>query len=67
MFKGGLRPFNHNAEVQTGFLLSTDATVRVSGHDIFKKPMEVKRRIGYLAEHPPVYADMTVAGFMSGD
>ncbi len=48
----------------TGFLPSTDGTVRVSGHDIFEKPMEVKRRIGYLPEHPPVYADMTVAGYL---
>jgi ABC-2 type transport system ATP-binding protein len=48
----------------TGFLPATDGTVRVSGHDIFEKPMEVKKRIGYLPEHPPVYADMTVAGYL---
>jgi ABC-2 type transport system ATP-binding protein len=48
----------------TGFLPSTDGTVSVSGHDIFEKPMEVKKKIGYLPEHPPVYADMTVAGYL---
>jgi ABC-2 type transport system ATP-binding protein len=48
----------------TGFLPSTDGTVSVSGHDIFEKPMEVKKKIGYLPEHPPLYADMTVAGYL---
>jgi ABC-2 type transport system ATP-binding protein len=48
----------------TGFLPSTEGTVSVHGHDIFEKPMEVKKRIGYLPEHPPVYADMTVAGYL---
>jgi len=48
----------------TGFLASTDGTVSVSGQDIFEKPMEVKKRIGYLPEQPPLYADMTVAGYL---
>ena len=48
----------------TGFLPSTDGTVTVSGYDIFEKPMEVKKRIGYLPEHPPVYGDMTVDGYL---
>ena len=48
----------------TGFLPSTDGMVTVSGHDIFEKPMEVKKQIGYLPEHPPLYADMTVAGYL---
>ena len=48
----------------TGFLSSTDGMVSVSGHDIFEKPMEVKKKIGYLPEHPPLYADMTVAGYL---
>ncbi len=49
----------------TGFLPATDGTVSVSGFDIFEKPMEVKRRIGYLPERPPVYADMTVSGYLN--
>ncbi len=48
----------------TGFLPSTDGTVTVSGNDIFKKPMEVKKRIGYLPEQPPLYGDMTVNGYL---
>jgi len=48
----------------TGFLPSTDGTVTVAGYDSFEKPMEIRKRIGYLPEHPPVYADMTVAGYL---
>jgi len=48
----------------TGFLPSTDGTASVAGHDIFEKPMEVKKKIGYLPEHPPLYADMTVSGYL---
>ena len=48
----------------TGFLPSTDGSVSVGGNDIFEKPMEVKKKIGYLPEHPPLYADMTVTGYL---
>jgi ABC-2 type transport system ATP-binding protein len=48
----------------TGFLPSTDGTVTVAGYDSFEKSMEIRKRIGYLPEHPPVYADMTVAGYL---
>ena len=48
----------------TGFLPATEGTVTASGFDIFEKPREVKKRIGYLPEHPPVYEDMTVEGYL---
>ncbi len=50
--------------IVTGFLASTDGTVTVSGYDIFEKPIEAKKRIGYLPEQPPLYADMTVGGYL---
>ncbi len=50
--------------IVTGFLASTDGTVTVSGYDIFEKPIEAKKRIGYLPEQPPLYYDMTVAGYL---
>jgi ABC-2 type transport system ATP-binding protein len=31
----------------------------VAGFDVFEEPLEVKRRIGYLPEQPPVYPDLT--------
>ena len=51
--------------VLTGYLPATGGSARVAGFDIFECPMEVKRRIGYLPEHPPVYRDMYVHSYLS--
>ncbi len=48
----------------TGALPATSGTVKVSGFDVFESPMEVKRRVGYLPETPPVYPDMTVRAYL---
>lgn len=48
----------------TGCLPSTSGTVLVDGYDIAKDPMEVKRRIGYLPELPPVYPEMRVRDYL---
>jgi ABC-2 type transport system ATP-binding protein len=48
----------------TGFLPATEGSVVVAGFDIFDKPMEVKKRIGYLPEQPPVYNDMRVTEYL---
>ena len=48
----------------TGFLPATSGTVRVEGFDVFAQSSEVRRRIGYLPESPPLYTDMTVAGYL---
>jgi ABC-2 type transport system ATP-binding protein len=50
--------------VITGFLPATEGTVSVSGFDVFEESMQVKKRIGYLPEHPPVYNDMTVGEYL---
>ena len=49
----------------TGCLPSTSGTVLVDGYDIAKDPLEVKRRIGYLPEIPPVYPDMRVRDYLN--
>lgn len=49
----------------TGYLPSTSGTVRVSGFDISEEPREVKKRIGYLPELPPLYMDMTVSEYLN--
>jgi ABC-2 type transport system ATP-binding protein len=36
----------------------------VGGVDVFEQPLEVKRRIGYLPETPPLYPEMTVRGYL---
>lgn len=48
----------------TGYLPATEGKVSVCGFDVMEQPMEVKKRIGYLPEHPPLYNDMTVNEFM---
>jgi len=50
--------------VITGFLPATSGTVRVSGFDVFEQSAEVRRRIGYLPENPPLYSDMTVIPYL---
>jgi ABC-2 type transport system ATP-binding protein len=48
----------------TGFLPATSGTVKVEGFDIFDDSYEVRRRIGYLPESPPLYNDMTVTSYL---
>src|SRR6266481_6892824 len=50
--------------VITGFLPATTGTVRVDGFDVFEQSAEVRRRIGYLPENPPLYNDMTVPSYL---
>jgi ABC-2 type transport system ATP-binding protein len=46
--------------------LSPDAgRASVAGHDVVSAPMDVRRRLGYLPEHPPLYLDHTVDEFLS--
>ena len=48
----------------TGFMPATEGRAVVAGFDVFEAPMEVKRRIGYLPESPPVYPDLTVHEYL---
>ena len=48
----------------TGFMPATEGTVVVEGFDVFKEPHEVRRRIGYMPENPPLYPDMTVTSYL---
>jgi len=51
-------------KILTGFLPPSEGVARVGGFDVFTHPLEVKRRIGYLPETPPLYPDMTVHGYL---
>ncbi len=48
----------------TGFLPPTAGRVRVGGFDLAESPVEAKRRIGYLPEGAPAYAEMTPREFL---
>jgi len=50
--------------VLTGFLPSTKGTSLIGGLDISERPIDVKMKIGYLPEHPPLYPDMTVKSYL---
>jgi ABC-2 type transport system ATP-binding protein len=51
-------------KILTGFLPPSEGTAKVAGFDVFEQPLEVKRRIGYLPETPPLYPEMTVRGYL---
>src|SRR3954470_18231606 len=50
--------------ILTCYLPPTEGTARVAGYDVFEQPLEVKRRVGYTPETPPLYPDMDVASFL---
>jgi len=50
--------------ILTCYLPPTEGTARVAGYDVFEQPLEVKRRVGYAPETPPLYPDMDVASFL---
>lgn len=50
--------------ILTGYMPATSGTARIAGFDVFNDSLEVRRRIGYLPESPPVYPDMTVGTYL---
>ena len=56
-------------KIITCFIPPTKGTVSVEGYDIWEQSMEVRKRVGYLPEHNPLYLDMYVKeylGFIGG-
>src|SRR3954452_15596640 len=50
--------------VLTCFMPPTSGTAIVAGFDVLEQPMEVKKRIGYLPEIPPLYPEMETAEYL---
>ena len=50
--------------VLTGFLPPTEGKASVAGHDVLEEPLEVKKRIGYLPESPPLYTEMETVDYL---
>mgnify|MGYP000203100151 CR=1 FL=1 len=46
------------------YLKPTEGTAEVCGYDILKKPLDVRKHIGYLPEHNPLYLDMYVREYL---
>jgi ABC-2 type transport system ATP-binding protein len=49
----------------TGYISSSEGSASIDGHDILAEPLEVKKRIGYLPELPPLYMDMVVDEYLN--
>jgi ABC-2 type transport system ATP-binding protein len=50
--------------VLTCFLPPSAGTATVAGFDVLEQPLEVKKRIGYLPESPPIYPEMETAEYL---
>ena len=51
--------------ILTCYLPATSGTARVAGFDVFDQSLEVRRRVGYLPENPPLYDEMTVRAYLA--
>src|SRR6266853_1087049 len=51
--------------ILTCFLPPTDGSANVAGFDVLEQPMEVKKRIGYLPESPPLCPEMEVREYLT--
>jgi ABC-2 type transport system ATP-binding protein len=51
-------------KILTCYLPADTGTATVAGYDVFEHPLEVRKRIGYLAEGAPLYHDMPVVDFL---
>lgn len=48
----------------TCFLPPSSGTAAVAGFDVLEQPLEVKKRIGYLPEAPPIYPEMATSAYL---
>jgi ABC-2 type transport system ATP-binding protein len=51
-------------KIATGYIPPTEGVVTVGGFDVVQQPMQVKKIIGYLPEHNPLYLDMFVHEYL---
>ncbi|MFQ5830733.1 MAG: ABC transporter ATP-binding protein [Candidatus Methylomirabilia bacterium] len=46
------------------FMPATGGTATVAGYDVFTQSLQVRKRMGYLPEHVPLYHDIPVAAYL---
>src|SRR5579859_7620305 len=49
----------------TCFMPPTSGGAMVAGYDVLEQPLEVKKRIGYLPETPPLYPEMETGEYLT--
>src|SRR5690606_18172157 len=52
-------------KIISAFMPATNGKAEVCGFDVFENPIEVKRRVGYLPENPPIYLEMQVENYLN--
>lgn len=50
--------------ILTGYLFPGSGKVVIDGIDVFSSPMEIRQKIGYLPEVPPLYPELTVHDYL---
>ena len=50
--------------ILTGYLGATSGSARIAGYDVFDHSLEVRRRVGYLPELNPLYAELRVEPYL---
>ncbi|MCB1168731.1 MAG: ABC transporter ATP-binding protein [Leptospiraceae bacterium] len=48
----------------TGFLNASDGSLEVEGNDVSENPLEIRSKLGYLPEVPPLYLELTVRDYL---
>lgn len=51
-------------KIITTYISPTAGIVKVNGYDVSKEPMLVKKSVGYLPEHNPLYLDMYIKEYI---
>lgn len=52
-------------KIATGYLAATSGTVTVAGYDVRTHSLDVRRQVGYLPEHNPLYLDQYVREYLA--
>lgn len=50
--------------ILTTYLAPSSGTATIGGYSVAKNPLDVRRKIGYLPETPPLYTSMTVQDYL---
>jgi len=50
--------------VLTGYLNPSQGQTKIDGSDVFAQPLEVKKKIGYLPEVPPLYPELALEDYL---
>jgi ABC-2 type transport system ATP-binding protein len=50
--------------ILAGYLPASSGSATIAGYEVHNQPMQVRQRIGYLPENPPLYPEMTIEGYL---